>query len=185
MDIPYHTEANILGFHITSKEQDSAHKSWTITTARIRAQAQDAYYRDWSLDKRITWLPDGKGMVSSANIPPTRRVRETAEYHDFMVRVERGIIPLTLDHPAKEKRWRRMWPYTHNCQELYIISIPSALARTTTRNCWMVAFMGPDGTEQEPTLQRPDTRDAFVSTSVCCGRGVCDTTRECRIAVNL
>ena len=35
MDIPYHTEANILGFHITSKVQDAAHKSYTITTARI------------------------------------------------------------------------------------------------------------------------------------------------------
>jgi len=28
MDIPYHTEAKILGFHITSKVQESAHKSW-------------------------------------------------------------------------------------------------------------------------------------------------------------
>jgi len=58
MDIPYHTEANILDFHITSKVQDSAHKSWTITTARIRAQAQDAYYRDLSLDKRIQYVHD-------------------------------------------------------------------------------------------------------------------------------
>jgi hypothetical protein len=39
MDIPYHTEAKILGFRITSKVQESAHKSWTITTARIRTQA--------------------------------------------------------------------------------------------------------------------------------------------------
>jgi len=31
-------------------------------------------------------------------------VRETAEYHDFMVGVERGNLPLTLDHPAKEER---------------------------------------------------------------------------------
>jgi len=52
MDIPYHTEAKILGFHITSKMQDSAQKSWTITTARKRTQAEDAYCRDWSLDKR-------------------------------------------------------------------------------------------------------------------------------------
>jgi hypothetical protein len=28
MDIPDHTEAKILGFHITSKVQESAHKSW-------------------------------------------------------------------------------------------------------------------------------------------------------------
>ena len=58
IDIPYHTEANILGFHITSKVQDSAHKSWTITTAQIRAPTQDAYCRDLSLDKRIKYVHD-------------------------------------------------------------------------------------------------------------------------------
>jgi len=113
-------------------------------------------------------------MVCRANIPPTRWLRETAEYHDFIVRVERGNIPRALVQPAKEKRWRRIGPYTHNCQELCIISIPSASARTTIRNTnsWMVAFMGPDSTEKESALQRPDTRNAWVSTSVCGGRGV-------------
>jgi len=58
MDIPYLSEANIPGFHITSKVQDSAHTIWTITTARIGAQAQDAYYRDLSLDKMIQYVHD-------------------------------------------------------------------------------------------------------------------------------
>jgi len=58
MDIPYHGEAKILGFHITSKVQESTHKSWTITMERIRAQAQDAYYRGLSLDKRINYVHD-------------------------------------------------------------------------------------------------------------------------------
>jgi len=58
VDIPYRTEAKRLGFHITSEVQDSAHKSWTINMARIRAQAQDAYCRDWSLDKSIQYVHD-------------------------------------------------------------------------------------------------------------------------------
>jgi len=58
MDIPYHAEAKSLGFHITSKVQESAHKSWTLATARICAQAQNAYYRDLSLDKRIKYVHD-------------------------------------------------------------------------------------------------------------------------------
>jgi len=83
-------------------------------------------------------------MVPRANIPPTRWVRETAKYHNFMVRVEKGNIPRTHVHPAKEKMWRGMGPYTHNCQELCTISIPSTSPRTTIRktNCWMVTFMG-------------------------------------------
>ena len=43
MDIPYHNEATILGLHITSTVQASALRSWTLTTARIRARAQEAY----------------------------------------------------------------------------------------------------------------------------------------------
>jgi hypothetical protein len=58
VDIPYHTEANILGFHVTSRVQEYVHKSWTIATARIRAQAQGAYFRDFSLDKRIEYVHD-------------------------------------------------------------------------------------------------------------------------------
>jgi len=58
MDFPYHTEAKLLGFHITSNVQDSAHNSWTINTARTHAQSQDAYYRDLSLDKGINYAYD-------------------------------------------------------------------------------------------------------------------------------
>ena len=131
----------------------------------------------------ISW----QGYGTWRNYTPTRWVRETAEYHDFMVGVERGNLPLTLDHPAKEERWRRMVPYTYNCQELCTIFIRSASGRDTIRNskCWMIAFMGSDGTEQEPALQRPDTHDPWLPTSLCAGRGVCDTTREYRIAINL
>jgi hypothetical protein len=58
MDSPYHSEAKFLGFHITSKLQDSAHKSWTVTMTPIRAQAQDAFCRDLSLDTRIQYVHD-------------------------------------------------------------------------------------------------------------------------------
>jgi hypothetical protein len=58
MDIPYNNEATILGLHTTSTLQASAVRSWTLTTARIRAHAQEAYYRNLSLDKRIQYVRD-------------------------------------------------------------------------------------------------------------------------------
>jgi hypothetical protein len=58
MDILYHNEAKILGIHITSTVQASALRSRTLTTAGIRAQVQEAYYRDLSLDKRIQYVHD-------------------------------------------------------------------------------------------------------------------------------
>jgi hypothetical protein len=53
MDIPYYNETTNLGIHITSTIQASSLRSWTLTTAKIRAQAQEAYYRELSMDKRI------------------------------------------------------------------------------------------------------------------------------------
>jgi len=58
MDFPYQDEASILELHITTTVQTSALRSWILTTARIRAHAQEAYYRDLSLDKRVQYLHD-------------------------------------------------------------------------------------------------------------------------------
>jgi hypothetical protein len=58
MDIPYHTEASILVFHITTTVNASARKSWSTITDRILAQARDAYNRKLSLDKQIQYIHD-------------------------------------------------------------------------------------------------------------------------------
>jgi urease beta subunit len=42
MDIPYHTETKILGFHVMSTANASAIKSWYTMTNVIRGQARDA-----------------------------------------------------------------------------------------------------------------------------------------------
>ena len=141
---------NAWGAGLCPQELDYKHGTNTRTGSGCVLQGLEFRQKDTIR----AWLPYGKDMVPRVNIPHTRRVRETAECHDFMARVERVNFPPTLVHPAKEKRWRRMWPYTHNCQELCTLSIPAVSARTTIRNtnCWMVAFMGPDGTEQETAL---------------------------------
>jgi hypothetical protein len=56
MDIPYYNETTILGLHITNTIQVSSLRSWTLTTAKKRAQAQQAYYRELSQDKRIYYV---------------------------------------------------------------------------------------------------------------------------------
>jgi len=53
MNIPYHDPATILGFQIKNTVRESALASWTKTTAKIRAQAQEAYCRMLTLDRRI------------------------------------------------------------------------------------------------------------------------------------
>jgi len=52
MNIPYHDTATILGFQIL----ESALASWTKTSVKIRAQAQGAYRRMLTLDKRIQFV---------------------------------------------------------------------------------------------------------------------------------
>ena len=58
MDIPYYNEIRVLGFHFTNTVNDTARRSWSILTDRIRAQARDAYARELSLDRRIQFVRD-------------------------------------------------------------------------------------------------------------------------------
>jgi hypothetical protein len=56
MDIPYSDETKILGFNIQNSVKATARKSWALTTARIRAQAQAEYLRGLTLDNRIKYI---------------------------------------------------------------------------------------------------------------------------------
>jgi len=56
MNIPYHDIATILGFQIKNTVGESALASWTKTTVKIRQQAQEAYCRTLTLDKRIEFV---------------------------------------------------------------------------------------------------------------------------------
>jgi len=51
MDIPYNTGIKILRFHFTDEVNVANKETWRNVTSLVRASAQDAYYRDLSLDK--------------------------------------------------------------------------------------------------------------------------------------
>jgi len=111
MDIPYHNEATILGLHITSTVQALALRSWTLTTARIRAHAQEAYYWDLSLDKRIQYVHDHlmTRVLYLAKIYPTpdvcvRQLNSTIAW--FLWRGDIFRVPLsTLQRRKDEEGW--------------------------------------------------------------------------------
>jgi len=58
MDIPYNTGIKILGFHFTDRVNVVNKGNWRNVTSLVRASAQDAYYRDLSLDKGIRFVHD-------------------------------------------------------------------------------------------------------------------------------
>jgi len=121
MDVPYHTEAKLLNFHIKSKVQESFHKSWTITTARIRAQAQGAYYRDLSLDKRIQYVHDylmaRVWYLAQIFPPPEKCVRQLNTTISWYVwRGEIFRVPLsTLQRRKGEGGWDRIHITAKSC----------------------------------------------------------------------
>ena len=110
MDILYHTEAKRLGFHITSTVQESAHKSWTIITARIRAQ--DAYCRDLSLDKRIKHVHDylmaRVWYLAQIYPPPDECVRQLNTTISWYTRGE-GKSSAYPCPPCKEEKLKEDW----------------------------------------------------------------------------
>jgi len=53
-----HPVQQILRFHFTDRVSVANKENWCNVTSLIRASAQDAYYRDLSLDKRIRFVHD-------------------------------------------------------------------------------------------------------------------------------
>ena len=53
MNNAYVTDVKILGIHFTATIQQTVNKNWALTTSRIRGLAQDAYYRELCIAKRI------------------------------------------------------------------------------------------------------------------------------------
>ena len=58
MDIPHHTDVKILGFHFTNTVNTSAKETWSMVTTRLRALAQETYYRNINLKKLIYFVQD-------------------------------------------------------------------------------------------------------------------------------
>ena len=58
MDIPYRKDIKILGFRFTNIVNSTTIATWLSVTARVRAAAQDMYYRDLSVDRRIRFVHD-------------------------------------------------------------------------------------------------------------------------------
>jgi len=58
MDITYHADIKLIGFHTTTNIQGSATKSSAMLTEKIRAQVQEAYHRALNIEHRIRYVND-------------------------------------------------------------------------------------------------------------------------------
>ena len=56
MDSPYRTGMKILRFHFTDRVNVAHKENWHSVTSQVRETAQDARYRDLSLNRRISFL---------------------------------------------------------------------------------------------------------------------------------
>ena len=56
MNIPYHKDIKILGFQFTGIVHSTAIATWSSVTGRVPANAQETYYRDLSMDRRIKFV---------------------------------------------------------------------------------------------------------------------------------
>jgi hypothetical protein len=111
MNIPYHDTATILGFQIKTSVRESALPTWTKTTAKIRAQAQDAYCRMLTLDRRIQFVHEylmaHAWYVAQIYPPPdvcVRQLNTTISW--FVWKGDIFRVPMsTLYRPKEDGGW--------------------------------------------------------------------------------
>ena len=56
MDIKYHDDITLLGFHMMTNIKGSATKSWAMLIAKIHAQVQEAHHTALILEHRIRYV---------------------------------------------------------------------------------------------------------------------------------
>ena len=119
MNIPYHDTATILGFQIKNTVRESILASRTKTTANIRAQAQDAFCRMLTLDKRIQYVHEyllARAWYVAQIYPPSdvcvRQLNTTISW--FVWKGDIFRVPLsTLYRTKKEGGWDSLPAKSH------------------------------------------------------------------------
>jgi len=127
MDITYHDEIKILGFHMTSKIQQSTTKSWAILTAKIRAQAQEAYHRALNLEHRIRYVNNfllARAWFTTQISPPTptdyvRQINTAISW--FLWKGALIRVPLSTLQRPKELGGRALIHITAKCMTLFML----------------------------------------------------------------
>jgi len=164
MDIPYQDEAKILGLHITTTVQASAIRSWTLTTARIRACAQEAYYRNLSLDKRVQYVHDHLmarvWYMAQIYPPPDMCMRQlNSSIAWFLWRGDIFRVPLSTMQRRKDEGGWELKHLTAKSHALFLNRMREQRTRQGTVTAEWMRRWGLTGTSQNP----PD-RDRIPAT---------------------
>jgi hypothetical protein len=138
MDIPCYNETTILGIHITSTIQASSLRSWTLTTAKVRAHAREAYYREQSLDQRTHYVHNhlvDRVWYLAQIYPPAEvcvsEINSTIAWFSW-----RGDIPLATLETATEKGRRRLGTQTLNCDQAKVLTVPLSVMHSCVSSQW-------------------------------------------------
>jgi len=115
MDIPYRTDVKILGFHFTNKVNTSVNETWPTVTTRVGALAQDTYYRDLSLDRRIHFVHEyllAKIWYAAQIYPPPaeciRQLNTTISWFIWRGEIFRGPLS-TLQRGKMDRDLVNVW----------------------------------------------------------------------------
>jgi len=169
MDITYHDKIKILGFHMTSKIQQSANKSWALLTAKIRAQAQEAYHRALNLEHRIrhvnSFFLDRAWFTMQIFPPPTDFVRQmNIAISWFLWKGAVFRVPLSTLLRPKELGGRALTHITAKCMTLFMLRMEKQGQRIDTfTEKWLTQWRLHRRTPNPPLIKRIPTKFDYLS----------------------
>jgi hypothetical protein len=179
MDIPYSDETKILGFNIQNTVKATARKSWALTTARIRAQAQAEYLRALTLNNRIQFIHEyllARVWYMTQIFPPpekwVRQLNTTISW--FLWKEEIFRVPLsTLQRTREEGGWDLLNPAA-KCMALFLFRVREQGMKDGTLTAEWMRRLGLHERTTNPTsdkrtprklehLHRYDMESAYVA----------------------
>jgi len=167
MDITYHDDIKLLGFHMTKNIQGSAANSWAMLTAKFRAQFQEAYHRTLNLEHRIRYIK--YFLLTRAWVttqippppPPPCRLRPTDEHSHIMVRTEWHYLQIPVIHVTTAQRFRGQSSDTYNGKMYDTFHAANGEARTKNRyfHCRLAHELVTKWKNTESSTKKEDTNE--------------------------
>ena len=149
LDIPYHTDINVLGYHFTKSVNSAAVKTWTSVIDRMRAVAQETYHRDLNLDKRIQFVHHyllAKIWYVTQIFPSTpdiiRRINTTITWFIWQGEICRVALS-TLQREKSEGGWN-LYDADAKCRALYMYRLQKESQREGTITADWVKYWNPN-----------------------------------------
>jgi hypothetical protein len=145
-NIPYYARMKILGINFTSTTEQTVDVNWSIMADQIKVQAQNAYIRNLTIDKRIQYIHNyllARVWYTEQVLPLTEEYRRQIETATSWYLWRGSVFRVPLSTLQRSKReGLELCQHKRKMQSITILSTNTSKSERIIDNCGLIATLG-------------------------------------------